>query len=229
MLKSNIFCVLVASAIFFQGCRNTDAKKETKLSVDDLYKGDLNPMPVAQFNDFKKNAEKGDAAAQDSLGQCYTFGSGVNIDFDKAEIWFKKSAEQGNTDAMYRLYRYYFSLSDSADVEKNKIAALFLNKAAEKGNAQAQTELGENYFRGYNVFGQSFSDAEKWITKGAEAGNQKAQNLLGNSYYSGNFTNKNKDLAIKWLQKAIENKDTTYTAVSVEVLKKIKTADAKKN
>src|SRR5437899_3427505 len=57
-------------------------------------------------------------------------------------------------------------------------------KAAEAGNADAQTRLGFMYAVGKGV-AQDYPQAVRWYTKAAEAGNQDAQYGLGGMYERG--------------------------------------------
>lgn len=52
---------------------------------------------------FLKGAQKGDASAQSILGSCYEDGDGVEVDMQKAVMWYTKAAVQGLDDAQYSL------------------------------------------------------------------------------------------------------------------------------
>ena len=54
-------------------------------------------------NQFKQDAQNGDAAAQYNLGICYHAGRGVERDYKQAALWYKKAADQGITEAMHML------------------------------------------------------------------------------------------------------------------------------
>ncbi len=54
---------------------------------------------------FIDKAEKGDAEAQNSVGNAYRDGDGVEQDLKKALVWYKKAAEQGNEKAIEALER----------------------------------------------------------------------------------------------------------------------------
>lgn len=59
--------------------------------------------------DYLSQAEAGDANAQYKLGKQYYSGINQDQDYKKAFLWFKKSAEQGNIDALYNSgLCYYF-------------------------------------------------------------------------------------------------------------------------
>lgn len=82
------------------------------------------------------------------------------------------------------------------DVEK-------LTMLAEKGNAEAQTDLGLAYGSGNGVR-KDYEKAMYWYTKSAEQDYAQAQFNLGLYYEHGWGTAKNIQLAIKWYIKAAE-------------------------
>ena len=58
---------------------------------------------------YTDNATKGDAFAQNELGQLYYQGKGVERDYEQARIWFEKAAAQNNVggqSALGELYHY---------------------------------------------------------------------------------------------------------------------------
>jgi TPR repeat protein len=67
-------------------------------------------------------------------------------DKKKAVEWFRKAAEQGNSDAQLDLSACYFKgegvHEDSAE------AVTWLRKAAEQGHVEAQANLGRCYYHG---------------------------------------------------------------------------------
>ncbi|MDC0148581.1 hypothetical protein OAI46_06955 [Alphaproteobacteria bacterium] len=68
--------------------------------------------------------------------------------------------------------------------EDDKQAVYWYRKAAEQGNAIAQTNLGAAYDRGGGVV-EDDKQAAQWYTKAAEQGNADAQNNLGVMYDIG--------------------------------------------
>jgi TPR repeat protein len=76
-------------------------------------------------------------------------------------------------------------------------------RSAEQGDADAQFELGNMYYRfGVNVEKDDKKSLE-WIQKAAEQGHVKAQSVLGRMYlYEQNIMK-----AVEWLQKAAEQGD----------------------
>ena len=82
-------------------------------------------------------------------------------------------------------------------------AANYFHRAAEKGNVNAQVNLGNCYYFGEGVV-QDKAQAVKWFQKAAEQGDADAQANLGNCYYSGEGVAQDKEQAVKWLYKAAE-------------------------
>ena len=52
---------------------------------------------------YRKAAEQGSSDAQCSLGGCYRFGEGVDVDMVQGVKWYQKVAEQGDGDSMEEL------------------------------------------------------------------------------------------------------------------------------
>ena len=82
-------------------------------------------------------------------------------------------------------------------------AAKWHKKAAEKGHALSQVNLGLYYQVGIGV-SQSNQEAAKWYRKAAEQGNAAAQWSLGSCYENGDGVSKNSEEAAKWYRKAAE-------------------------
>jgi len=53
--------------------------------------------------DLQKIADQGDATAQYSIGDMYYEGQGVTKDPAQAMQWYKKAADQGNSDAKAKI------------------------------------------------------------------------------------------------------------------------------
>jgi uncharacterized protein len=68
---------------------------------------------------------------------------------------------------------------------------------AEKGQIEAQVELGSMYLEGRGVQ-QSYQEALKWFRKAADAGNAAAQFNIGLMYAKGLGVPRDYDEAINW-------------------------------
>ena len=75
---------------------------------------------------------------------------------------------------------------------------------AEKGETDAQYELGICYWLGDKGITQNYQEAVKWLRKAAEKGYDAAQYNLGLMYEDGNGVEKDYVEAAKWFLKAAE-------------------------
>jgi TPR repeat protein len=105
-------------------------------------------------------------------------------------------------------------------------ALKWYRKAAEQGDADAQTYLGRHY-NGEGVL-QDYAEAVKWLRKAAEQGDEEAQNNLGWMYEKGNGVLQDRIAAHMWLniatangnKNAGENRDFTAGKLTAEQLEK---------
>jgi len=178
------------------------------------------------FKWFHKAAEQGNANAQYQLGVIYKNGQGVGEDIEEAIKWFRKAAEQGHTDAKHDLneirqdnvWDYEAELVDDVSLDNANYnqGKLFedipqdepdnvkrYHKAAERGDANAQCQLGWIYYIGKDI-SQDYVEAVKWYRKAAEQGYANAQFSLGVMYADGTGVPKNDAQAVKWFHKAAE-------------------------
>lgn len=88
-IRHVLFCLMIAG-LFWSGGRAATAGGGS--SVEEL----------------RAKAERGDAAAQSSLGVWYHFGLIVEQNYDEALKWSEKAAEQGYADAQFNLGLMYY-------------------------------------------------------------------------------------------------------------------------
>ena len=122
--------------------------------------------------------DAGFTVAAHQLGKCWRDGLGVLPDDDRAELWFRRSAEAGNDFSQYALGK----LLQSENRIEESIS--WYEKAAAQGNQFAGYRLGKLYLLGDGVS----KDTEKaitYLTQSAEAGNQYAQYALGKLHLDG--------------------------------------------
>ena len=138
-----------------------------------------NPHPnnynLSAFDRLRIAAEAGDVKAQFELGECYYFGTGVDVNFNNAVFWFQKAANQGNYDALTDL-GYCYIMGKGIAIDKVK-GIKCLTEAAEHGHSEAQYLLGFSFVLGEGVE-KDFAEALYWLKKSADQGNQKAKDLL---------------------------------------------------
>lgn len=158
---------------------------------------------------YRKAADQGSAPAQNQLGYCYQDGQGVETNFAEAVSLFRKSAEQGEVGAQLALAhccmsRKYSNLmrENGMKGKKGEEEALFwYRKAADQGNAWAQTRVGEFYEGGRGVK-RDPAEGIRWFRKAADSGYDEAQCILGLRYIQGIGVETNYAESVKWYRKA---------------------------
>ena len=181
--------------------------------------------------EIKKSAESGNADAQFFLGGAYEFGKGVKEDQTEAMKWYRKAAEQGNANAQFSLGTAYCNGKGLQEDDKeavkwfrkaadqgHKPAQKFLElltvpwteifktserDAAEKGDPEAQFNLGRKYAEGKGVT-QNYAESVKWYRKAADQGHAVAQYGLGLAYYNAKGVSQDYAEAFNWFRKAAD-------------------------
>lgn len=154
-----------------------------------------------EIKNLTRQAESGNAAAQNTLGLCYKYGKGVPVDKAEAVKWLRESAQQGFEKAQYNLGLCYMK-GDGVPIDM-KEAAKWQLLAAQKGVANAQFNIGLCYYYGDGV-AENKPEAVKWWLKAAQQGNADAQCYLGNCYYFGEGVERDYSQASKWLSKSAQ-------------------------
>ena len=148
-------------------------------------------------------ANKGHAEAQYSLGYAYINGLGVDADSYEGNKWidsaidqFQIKSKKGDAESCYILGNCY---REGTGVEINKKTAENLyEKAANKGHAGAQHNLGCILGGGFYLLAPNYEEAVKWWTKAAMQGNYESQYMLGESYELGKKVERSKTNACAW-------------------------------
>ena len=79
-----------------------------------------------------------------------------------------------------------------------------LRRAAERGDAKAQSALGDRFLYGDGV-ARDFNEAREWYQKAAEQGDAKADNSLGYMYDAGRGVRRDYAEALMWYSKAADH------------------------
>lgn len=149
------------------------------------------------LNWFMKSAKLNNSEAQVKVGDAYLDGELISKDTSKAFEYWLKSAENNNLDAMKRLYVYYVDGID--EIQPNlKLVLHWTTKAAELGDSESQSKLGQGYLLGtYGVV--DYEKAAFWLFKAVEKDDRYAQYALGIMYKKGFFKEGvDLDKAIEW-------------------------------
>ena len=164
----------------------------------------LIPMMASAQSTYKqyiKAAKKGDADAQYRIGSCYSKGSGVERDEEKAVSWWLKAAKQGHAISQ-GLLGYAYDKGEG--VKKNPSLAVFwYRKAAEQDVPLAQTVLAMCYNSGKGVQKDEVQ-AVYWFRKAAQQGFLEAQYWMGLCYSNGWGVDKDEVQALNWYRKAAD-------------------------
>lgn len=117
-------------------------------------------------------ANKGNAAAQYSLGEMYEMGVGVSKDEREALVWFKKAAAQGHNKSIYKLL--FLEIKVNGLSIENKKQLDLLKKEANAKNPNAQYYLGKMYAAGIGV-PKDIEKALVWLNKATFYGDSEAE------------------------------------------------------
>ena len=126
-------------------------------------------------DDCRVRAEQGDSYAQYKLGNMYEKGFGVEQDYSKSRMWYRKSADQGSSLSQYKLGNMY---EKGFGVEQDySKARMWYRKSADQGYSLSQYSLGNMYEKGLGVE-QDYSKARMWYRKSADQGYSLPQKRL---------------------------------------------------
>ena len=135
---------------------------------------------------------KGFSSAAYHLGKAYQDGLGILPDDEKAEGWFRRSAEIGDAQSQYALGRFLQRQGRMSE------AASWYERACESGNQYAQYRLGKMCLLGVGV-PKDIERAVRLLSISASQGNQYAQYVLGKLYLQGKEVGQDHDAAEYWL------------------------------
>ena len=139
--------------------------------------------------------EEGYTVAAHQLGKFYRDDLSTLRDHEKAEEWFRHSAEAGNDFSEYALGKLLLT-------QKRTVEAMgWLSKAADHGNQFARYRLGKIYLADESV-PKDVAKALVYLTASADQENQFAQYTLGKLYLLGRDVPLDREQAREWLIRA---------------------------
>ena len=140
---------------------------------------------------YKVANETGSRDAQFQVGILYHIGEGVDINLEKAKIWYMLAAEQGHIKSKSNLGAIY-------QIENNFSEAIkWYTFAAEEGEPGAQHNLAEMYDLGIGVEPNNH-ESMKWYKLSAEQGFSNSQYKLGLAYRHGDGVINDYETALSW-------------------------------
>lgn len=125
---------------------------------------------------IKRSAEHGEPAAQLMYGMTCALGTdGVPKSKSEAQKWFEKAAETGDPilPCHAGLFHFFNAVHDGPPTPHATNAVIWLRKAAEQGQKDAQFALGVCYHGGIGVK-KDLAEAYKWESLAARGNPNKA-------------------------------------------------------
>jgi TPR repeat protein len=122
--------------------------------------------------------------------------------YQKALHYEEKGKEAGMSQSLSEVFLK--KGIDLYNIEKYQLAIKPLLQAAQMGESDAATRLGDIYFYGNGVE-VDYELAYYWFSSAAQKGNAYAQYSLAFMYIKGLFVEKDDSLVVKWMKLAAEN------------------------
>lgn len=169
--------------------------------------------PSKAIKMFKDAAEKGNAAANNSLGQIFERGLGdTKANFEEAVKYYTAAANASDASAQFRLGNFLeagLREDNKPDgkviVGQNPKGALDLYRiAAQSGLAEANFNVGAYYEAG-NIVDRDLPKAFGFYQRAAFAGLPAAQHKVGAYYQNGIGVGRDLVAGAAWYQRAAEN------------------------
>lgn len=167
--------------------------RAAKSVLQDIYA--LNEEHAEAVKELEQLWSEGYTVAAHQLGKFYRDDLSTMRNHEKAELWFRLSAEAGNDFSEYALGKLLLSQ------ERTEEAMQWLGKAADHGNQFARYRLGKIYLTGESV-PKDVQKALEYLTASAEQGNQFAQYTLGKLYLLGRDVKQDREQAKEWLTRS---------------------------
>lgn len=129
---------------------------------------------VRAFRVLEPLAVQGNIEAAYLVGSMHELGQGTVQSYTQAEVFLKKAAEGGNSDAQVRLAFLY--ADGHLGNDRSKDAADWFEKAARLGNPTAQVNLGVIFANGLGRI-QNYTLGHMWTNIAVANGHEKAAEM----------------------------------------------------
>ena len=167
--------------------------RAAKSVLQDVYA--LDEEHAEAIRELEQLWAEGYTVAAHQLGKFYRDDLSAMRDYEKAERWFRLSAEVGNDFSEYALGKLLLSQKRTTE------AVRWLDKATEHGNQFAQYRLGKLYLTGESVT-KDVAKALEYLTAAAGQGNPFAQYTLGKLYLLGRDVRQDREQARAWFTRS---------------------------
>lgn len=164
---------------------------------------------ISLYTQAATHESKPNTYAQYQLGSLYKEGVGAAIDLKESESWyglayqgFLRMEETMADDKLY--YRLgSMNLTGTGTPKDLQQAQMYLEKAAELGNAEAKYGLGKLHMEADSEV-YDLEKAGQYLLEAAEAGHSYAQYKLGKLIVEGTIVSTDPQAGIRWLRKSAE-------------------------
>ena len=167
--------------------------RSAKAVLEDIYA--LDEEHAEAVKELEQLWSEGYTVAAHQLGKFYRDDLSTMRDHEKAEQWFRLSAEAGNDFSEYALGKMLLNQ------ERTEEAMQWLGKAEDHGNQFARYRLGKIYLTGESV-PKDVEKALEYLTVSAKQGNQFAKYTLGKLYLLGHDVKQDRERAKEWLTRS---------------------------
>jgi TPR repeat protein len=154
---------------------------------------------------YLKNKDNSAMKWYGNLGEKYMKGAGVRKDEQKSVSAYRKAAEKGDNNALFKLGS--MCLRGDGIKKSPQKAAMFYRKAAEQGHSESQFNLGCLHKNGKGV-AKDDNKAVKYYHEAAEQGHAGAQFNLGLMHKEGLGIVKSDEKALVYYHKSAEQGHT---------------------
>lgn len=141
-----------------------------------------------------------DPELQSQIAMDYVQGVNVEKDIDKAIYWLNKSSSEGNGDASLGLYLIYAG-AFGGNYKNDSSMQLYLNKAIEQGNSEADRQMGRLYFEG-RYKNKNNEKAADYFKRSCQKNNPLGCVDMAGLYLAGSGVNRSVTAAYVLLNKA---------------------------
>lgn len=183
---------------------------ETNSEADSIYAAANEASGAKRIMLLQKAVDAGSKDAMNDLGNCYCYGEDIESDQGLAEMWYKKAADLGHSEAQSNLGMMYMSFN----MRNYPLAEKYLKMSAEQGSNYAQTMLADLYMEI-----EDYPNALIWANKASQGDKPyDAYYILGKIYYYGLGVTQNIEESVRCLQKVDNNDFCMYRTLAFDLL-----------
>ncbi len=171
------------------------------------------PRDPARGCAYEEKASASRADAMHLTAECYRSGLGGQLDKAKAEAAYLRAAAMGYPKSRCALGEMLFA--DPAQAERG---LSLCKEAAQAGDADAQTDVGDFYYRGSGPVKADKGEARRWYEMAAKQKQPAAARILGEMYAKGEGGRKDAKKAVAMWQVADAAGDPTASILMADQL-----------